>query len=89
MLYIIELLRFLMYTPGWEGGDSLAVVVLEGVLRQLQALLRPVGPQVPDNDKLHYLTFKPEKQQKSGMLVCLQFFIKLPFLCLSIPSAPM
>ena len=33
--------------PGREGGDGAAEVLLLGVVRELQALLRPVGPQVP------------------------------------------
>ena len=33
--------------PGREGGDGLAVVILEGVVGELQTLLGPVGPQIP------------------------------------------
>ena len=34
--------------PWWKRGDRLAKVLLKGVIRELQAFLGPIGPQVPE-----------------------------------------
>ena len=34
-------------TPGRKGGNGLAIVLLKSVVRELQALLRSIGPEIP------------------------------------------
>jgi hypothetical protein len=35
------------HLAGWEGWNRPPIVILEGVIRQLQALFRPIGPEIP------------------------------------------
>ena len=34
-------------SPGRKGGNGLAIVLLKSVVRELQALFRPIGPEIP------------------------------------------
>ena len=34
-------------SPGRKGGNGLAIVLLKSVVRELQALLRSIGPEIP------------------------------------------
>ena len=36
-------------SPGRKGGNGLAIVLLKSVVREFQALLRSIGPEIPLN----------------------------------------
>ena len=56
LFYLLTLEIVEEHLPRWEGGDGLAEVLLERVVRELEGLLGAVGPEIAVHRAVHSLT---------------------------------